>query len=75
MTSAWRYRKMLPGEAMAIHVVREGRGAGQGIEFLDDGTMMVVEGGRRFVGAELDVEVTRVLQTSGGRIIFAHRRS
>jgi len=61
-----------PGEEMTIHVVQEGREAGQGVGFLEDGTMLVVEGGRRFIGSQVPVEVTRVLQTAGGRIIFAH---
>ena len=65
---------LLPGEEMGIRIVQEGKEAGQGVGFLDDGTMMVVEGGRRFVGLEIDVVVTRVLQTAGGRIIFANPR-
>lgn len=63
---------LLPGEELGIQVVQEGKEAGQGVGFLDDGTMMVVEGGRSFVGLEIDVVITRVLQTAGGRIIFAH---
>ena len=65
---------ILPGEDMRLHIVQEGKEAGQGIGFLDDGTMVVVEGGRRHVNAEIDIVVTRVLQTAAGRMIFAHPR-
>ncbi|MGZ6260139.1 MAG: PIN domain nuclease, partial [Candidatus Limnocylindrales bacterium] len=47
---------------------------GQGVAFLDDGTMIVVEGGSRFLDRDLDVTVTRVLQTVAGRMVFAHPR-
>ena len=60
---------VLPGEEMRAHIVREGKEPGQGVAYLDDGTMVVVENGRR-VGETLDVEVTTVLQTSAGRMIF-----
>ena len=60
---------VLPGEEMTVHIVREGKEPGQGVAYLDDGTMVVVENGRR-VGETLDVEVTTVLQTSAGRMIF-----
>jgi uncharacterized protein YacL len=66
---------VLPGEAMQIHVVREGKEAGQGVGYLDDGTMVVVEGGKRFIGQPLDVVVTSMLQTSAGRMIFARPRA
>ncbi|GAB4468170.1 MAG: PIN/TRAM domain-containing protein [Anaerolineae bacterium] len=61
----------LPGEDMHIQVIQEGRELGQGVGYLDDGTMVVIEGGRRFVGQEVEVTVTKVLQTSAGRMIFA----
>jgi uncharacterized protein YacL len=64
----------LPGEAMQVHVVREGKEAGQGVAYLDDGTMVVVEGGKRFIGQSLDVVVTSALQTSAGRMIFTRPR-
>jgi uncharacterized protein YacL len=64
----------LPGEEFAVRVVREGKEAGQGVGYLDDGTMIVVEGGRRFVGEEVAVEVTSVLQTAAGRMIFTRVR-
>jgi uncharacterized protein YacL len=62
---------VLPGEEMTVHVIQDGKESGQGVGFLDDGTMVVVEGGRRYINTYLDVTVTRVLQTAAGRIIFA----
>lgn len=64
----------LPGEAMQVQVVREGKEPGQGVAYLDDGTMVVVEGGKRHIGATLDVVVTSALQTSAGRMIFTRPR-
>jgi uncharacterized protein YacL len=62
---------VLPGEEMEIQVVKDGKEAGQGVAYLDDGTMIVVEEGRRFIGATIMVVVTSVLQTAAGRMIFA----
>jgi len=62
---------VLPGEEMAVRIIQEGKESGQGVGFLDDGTMVVVEGGRRHLNEQLDVIVTRVLQTVAGRMIFA----
>jgi uncharacterized protein YacL len=62
---------LLPGDELRIKVITEGKEAGQGVGYLDDGTMVVVEGGARLVGHELDVAVTRVLQTVMGRMVFA----
>jgi len=62
---------VLPGEMMSVQVVKEGKERGQGVAYLDDGTMVVVEGGRDRIGATLEVLVTSVLQTSAGRMIFA----
>ena len=62
---------VLPGEDLRVNIVQEGKEAGQGVAYLDDGTMIVVEGGRRYLNAFHDVIVTRVLQTAAGRIIFA----
>lgn len=62
---------VLPGEELRAHIVREGKEPGQGIAYLDDGTMVVIENGRRRVGDTVDAEVTTVLQTSAGRMIFA----
>jgi uncharacterized protein YacL len=62
---------VLPGEELQVRVIQEGKEMGQGVGFLDDGTMVVVEGGNRHMDAELTVTVTRVLQTVAGRMIFA----
>lgn len=62
---------VLPGEEMVIQVLRDGKESGQGLAYLDDGTMIVVESGRKFIGETIDVVVTSVLQTSAGRMIFA----
>jgi len=62
---------LLPGDSLKIKIITEGKEAGQGVGYLDDGTMIVVEGGARLVGHELDVVVTRVLQTVMGRMVFA----
>ncbi len=62
---------VLPGEELKVRVIQEGKEAGQGVGFLDDGTMIVIEGGARHIDKELDVSVTRVLQTVAGRMIFA----
>lgn len=61
----------LPGEELHVKVIQEGKEPGQGVAFLDDGTMVVVEGGGEHIEAELDVTVTRILQTVAGRMIFA----
>jgi len=62
---------LLPGEQMDIRIIQEGKEFGQGVGYLEDGTMVVVEGGRDHVDEMLDVTVTRVLQTVAGRMIFA----
>lgn len=61
---------VLPGELMAVQVVKTGKEKGQGVGYLEDGTMIVVEGGRDRIGEELNVLVTSVLQTTAGRMIF-----
>jgi uncharacterized protein YacL len=66
---------VLPGEELRVKVIQDGKEAGQGVGFLDDGTMIVVEGGARFIDRELEVTVTRVLQTVAGRMIFAQPRT
>lgn len=66
---------VLPGEEMTVHIIREGKEPGQGVAYLEDGTMVVVENGRRRVGDTLTAEVTTVLQTSAGRMIFARART
>jgi uncharacterized protein YacL len=62
---------VLPGEDMRLRIINEGKELGQGVGYLDDGTMIVVENGRRFIDKEVEVTVTRVLQTVAGRMIFA----
>ena len=64
----------IPGEQSTVTVVQDGREAGQGVGFLDDGTMIVVEGGAEYKGSDLDVVITRVLQTATGCIVFARPR-
>lgn len=61
----------LPGEVISVNIIQEGREAGQGIAYLDDGTMVVVEDGRGRLNKETAVTVTKVLQTAAGRMIFA----
>jgi uncharacterized protein YacL len=62
---------VLPGEEMLVQVIKDGKEMGQGIAYLDDGTMIVVDGGKKYVGESIDVLVTSVLQTAAGRMIFA----
>ncbi|MBZ8125550.1 PIN/TRAM domain-containing protein [Bacillus thuringiensis] len=65
---------VLPGEELNVYVVKDGKEQNQGVAYLDDGTMIVVEDGREYVGSQLNVLVTSVLQTSAGRMIFAKRK-
>ncbi len=60
----------LPGETLMVNVIREGKEPGQGVAYLEDGTMVVVDQGKRHIGRRLQVVVTSVLQTSAGRMIF-----
>lgn len=62
---------VLPGEEMTVQVIKDGKEAGQGVAYLDDGTMIVVDSGRKFIGLTISVVVTSVLQTAAGRMIFA----
>lgn len=62
---------VLPGEEMTVQIIKDGKESGQGIAYLDDGTMIVVEGGRKFYNKTICVVVTSVLQTSAGKMIFA----
>ncbi len=62
---------VLPGEEINAKIVKEGKEMGQGVAYLDDGTMIVVDNGRRQIGKNVDVVVTSVLQTPAGRMIFA----
>jgi len=65
---------VLPGEEMYVGIIREGKEAGQGVGYLDDGTMVVVDGGKVHVGEEVEVLVTSVLQTPAGRMIFGRMK-
>ncbi len=65
---------VLPGESMTVFIVKEGKESGQGIAYLDDGTMIVVDEARRWIGKNIDVVVTSVLQTTAGRMIFTRMR-
>jgi len=56
---------------MTVRVIQEGKEVGQGIAYLDDGTMVVIENGRRYMDSDIEVSVTKVLQTNAGRMIFA----
>jgi uncharacterized protein YacL len=62
---------VLPGEEMNVKILKEGKETGQGVAYLDDGTMIVVDNGRKQIGRTVDVTVTSVLQTPAGRMIFA----
>ena len=66
---------VLPGERVVIELLRPGEAQGQAVGFMDDGTMIVVENARRLIGSEVEVTVTRLLQTATGRIIFARLSS
>jgi len=61
----------LPGESIDIEIIQEGKEVGQGVGYLDDGTMVVVEDGKPYIGQRSEVVVTKVLQTSAGRMLFA----
>jgi len=62
---------LIPGEEMEVKIMQDGKELGQGVGYLDDGTMIVVENGKSHMGDTIDVTVTRVLQTVAGRMIFA----
>ena len=62
---------VIPGEVMRVQVVKDGKEPGQGVAYLDDGTMIVIENGHKFLSRTISVEVTSALQTSAGRMIFA----
>jgi uncharacterized protein YacL len=66
---------VLPGEELNVQVIREGKEPDQGVAYLDDGTMIVVEHGRRLIGSQSDVVVTSVLQTVAGKMIFARAKT
>ncbi len=66
---------LLPGDDLRVVVIREGREAHQGVGYLEDGTMIVIENGRRLIGETVDVAVTSALQTNAGRMIFARPKT
>ena len=65
----------LPGEKIRLKVVKAGEGPGQGVGYLDDGTMIVIEDGRDHIGKEVEISVTSMLQTSAGRMVFGKHES
>src|SRR3990170_361836 len=66
---------LLPGEPLRVNIIQEGKESGQGVGYMDDGTMVVIENGREFLSQEILVTVTKVLQTAAGRMIFARPES
>ncbi|MDF2520194.1 MAG: PilT protein domain protein [Clostridia bacterium] len=66
---------VLPGEEMVVQVIKDGKESGQGVAYLDDGTMIVVDGGKKYIGETIGVVVTSVLQTAAGRMIFVKPKS
>jgi len=65
---------VLPGESLRVFIIKEGKEQNQGVAYLEDGTMVVVDNGRRLIGKNIDVTVTSVLQTTAGRMIFTKTR-
>ena len=61
---------VLPGEILRINIIQEGKEVGQGVGYMDDGTMVVIENGKDYIGEYMEVHVTKVLQTAAGRMIF-----
>ena len=61
---------VLPGEALRINIIQEGKEHSQGVGYMDDGTMVVVENGKEYIGEYMEVNITKVLQTAAGRMIF-----
>lgn len=66
---------VLPGEAMRVFILKEGKEYNQGVAYLDDGTMVVVDDARSMIGKTIDIEVTSVLQTTAGKMIFGRQQS
>ena len=62
---------VLPGEDISVKVIKEAKEPGQGVAYLDDGTMVVIENGSKYMGKNIEVMVTQILQTTAGRMIFA----
>ncbi|HYU21200.1 MAG TPA: PIN domain-containing protein [Chloroflexota bacterium] len=66
---------VLPGQELSLKIIQEGKELGQGVGYLEDGTMVVVENGRHAIGSDVTVTVSRVLQTVAGRMVFAQQKS
>ena len=66
---------VVAGEVIQVHVLKEGKELNQGVGYLDDGTMVIVEGGKSHVGQIIDVVVTQMLRTSAGQMIFTRRKA
>lgn len=62
---------VLPGEAITVKIIKEGKEPAQGVAYLDDGTMVVVDNGSQYIGKTVETTVTSVLQTAAGRMIFS----
>jgi uncharacterized protein YacL len=62
---------LLPGETLEMKIIQEGKEYGQGVGYLEDGTMVVIEDGHKYIGKTIEITVTKVLQTAAGRMIFA----
>jgi uncharacterized protein YacL len=62
---------LLPGETLEMKIIQEGKEYGQGVGYLEDGTMVVIEDGHKYIGQTIEITVTKVLQTAAGRMIFA----
>jgi uncharacterized protein YacL len=65
---------VLPGESMVVKIIKEGKEQGQGVAYLDDGTMVIVDSGINFIGKSVQVVVTSVLQTNAGRMVFSNKK-
>ena len=66
---------VLPGESMSVFILKEGKEYNQGVAYLDDGTMVVVDNARKMIGKTVDITVTSVLQTTAGKMIFSRYQS
>jgi len=65
---------VLPGESMTVKIIKEGKESGQGVGYLDDGTMIIVDNAQRYQGQVVEASVTSVLQTTAGRMIFSEMK-
>ncbi|MBN1546527.1 MAG: TRAM domain-containing protein, partial [Syntrophaceae bacterium] len=65
---------ILPGEVMSVKIVKEGKEPGQGVAYMDDGMMIIVDNAQKFVGSNVEIVVTSVLQTMAGRMVFSEMK-